>query len=53
MKKYAHKIENMPLQPAQNLQMPHPWDWKGGQMPHSSRGGGGGGGRVQLELTDA
>ena len=21
--------------------MPHPWDWSGGQMPHSSRGGGG------------
>ena len=26
---------------AQNLQMPLPRDWKGGQMPRSSRGGGG------------
>ena len=38
----------------QNLQMPQPWDWQGGQMPRSSRGqGGGGGGWAQLELTDA
>ena len=22
----------------QNLQMPHPWDWQGGQMPRSSPG---------------
>ena len=31
---------------AQILQMPHTWDWQGGQMPHSSlkEGGGGGGG---------
>ena len=28
----------------QNLHMPHPRDWKGGQMPRSSPGGGGGGG---------
>ena len=35
---------------AQNLQMPLPRDWKGGQMPRSSRGGGGG--WAQLELTD-
>ena len=27
---------------AQNLQMPHPQDWKGGQMPRGSPGGGGG-----------
>ena len=26
---------------AQNLQMPHPWDWKGEQMARSSPGGGG------------
>ena len=26
----------------QNLQMPHPRDWQGGQMPRSSPGGGGG-----------
>ena len=25
----------------QSLQMPHPRDWQGGQMPRSSRGGGG------------
>ena len=40
----------------QNLQMPHPQDWKGGQMPRGSPGGGGGGGGggcSQLELTDA
>ena len=36
---------------AQNLQMPHPQDWKGGQMPRGSPGGGGG--CSQLELTDA
>ena len=30
---------------AQNLQMPHPWDWKGGQMPRSSPGGEGEAGR--------
>ena len=29
---------------AQNLQMPHPRDWQGGQMHRSSRGGWGGGG---------
>ena len=29
---------------AQNLQMPHPSDWQGGQMPCSSPAGGGGGG---------
>ena len=41
---------------AQNLQMPHPRDWQGMQMPCSSPGRGGGGGKggwVQLELTDA
>ena len=27
----------------QNLQMPHPRDWQGGQMPPLARGGGGGG----------
>ena len=26
----------------QNLQIPHPWDWQGGQMPRSSPGEGGG-----------
>ena len=26
---------------AQNLQIPLPWDWQGGQMPRSSRGEGG------------
>jgi len=36
---------------AQNLQMPHPRDWLGEQMPRSSPGGGGGG--AQQELTDA
>ena len=42
----------MPGPPAvQNLDMPHPRDWKGGQMPRSSPGGGGG--WAQLELTDA
>ena len=35
----------------QNLQMPHPRDWQGGQMPRSSPGGGGG--WAQGELTDA
>ena len=30
---------------AQDLQMPHPRDWQGGQMPRSSPGGGGGAGR--------
>ena len=34
----------------QNLQMPHPQDWQGGQMPRSSPGGGG---WAQVELTDA
>ena len=38
---------------AQNVQMPHPRVWKGGQMPRSSPGGGGGGGWAQLESTDA
>ena len=44
---------------AEILQMPHPRDWNGGQMPRSSLGvvwgfgRGGGGGWVQLELTDA
>ena len=33
----------------QNLEMPHPRDWQGGQMPRSSPGGGG----AQVELTDA
>ena len=33
----------------QNLQMPHPRDWQGGQMPRSSPGGG----WAQVELTDA
>ena len=28
---------------AQILQMPHTWDWQGGQMPHSSLKEGGGG----------
>ena len=32
-----------PLGSAQNLQMSHPQDWQGGQMPQSSRGEGGGG----------
>ena len=36
----------------QHLQMPHPRDWQGGQMPRSCPGGGGGG-WVQVELTDA
>ena len=36
----------------QNLQMPHPRDWHGGQMPRSGRGEGGGG-WAQVELTDA
>ena len=35
---------------AQNLQMPLPRDWKGGQMPRSSPGEEG---WAQLELTDA
>ena len=34
---------------AQNLLMPHPRDWQGGQMPRSSPGGS----WAQLELTDA
>ena len=38
-------------QAAQNLQIPHPRDWKGGQMPRGSPGGKGG--WAQLELTDA
>ena len=33
--------------------MPHPQDWKGGQMPCSSGGEGGGVRGAQLELTDA
>ena len=37
---------------AQNLQMPHPRDWKGEQMPRIG-GGGGGGEWAQLELNDA
>ena len=32
-----------------NLQMPHPRDWRGGQMPRSSRGGRG---WAQVELID-
>ena len=35
----------------QKLQMPHPRDWQGGEMPRSSPGGGGG--WAQVELTDA
>ena len=35
---------------AQNLQMPHPRDFQGGQMPCTSLGEGG---WAQLELTDA
>ena len=35
----------------QNLQMPHPQDWQGGQMPRSSPGGGEG--YAQAELTGA
>ena len=35
----------------QNLQMPHPRDWQGGQMPRSNPGGGGVG-WAQVELTD-
>ena len=35
----------------QNLQMLHPRDWQGGQMPRSSPGGGGD--WAQVELTDA
>ena len=39
---------------AQNLQMPHPRDWKGGQMPRSSPGGGEGGERVAaVTVNDA
>ena len=46
---------------AEILQMPHPRDWNGGQMPRSNLGvvwgfgrrGGGGGNWAQLELTDA
>ena len=37
------------LRAVQNLQMPHPWDLKGGQMPRSSPGGV----WAQEELTDA
>ena len=33
----------------QNLQMPHPRDWQGGQMARSSPEGG----WAQVELTDA
>jgi len=40
-----------PPRAVQNLQMPHPRDWQGGQMPRSSLGGGEGG-WAQLELTD-
>ena len=36
----------------QHLQMPHPRDWQGGQMPRSCPGGRGGG-WAQVELTDA
>ena len=36
----------------QDLQMPHPRDWQGGQMPRSCPGGWGGG-WAQVELTDA
>ena len=35
-----------------NLQMPHPRDGQGGQMPRSSLESGGGG-WAQVELTDA
>ena len=38
------------LRAVKNLQMPHHWDWQGGQMPLSSAGVGG---WAQLELTDA
>ena len=34
----------------QHLQMPHPRDWQGGQMPRSCRGGGS---WAQVEVTDA
>ena len=36
----------------QHLQMPHPRDWQGGQMPRSCPGEGGWG-WAQVELTDA
>ena len=36
----------------QDLQMPHPRDWQGRQMPPSGAETGGGGGWAQLELTD-
>ena len=38
---------------AQNLQMPHPRDWKGGQMPRSSPGGEGGERVAAVTVNDA
>ena len=35
----------------QNLQMPHPWDWQGGQMPRSSPGGELGAGGIDWCIT--
>ena len=65
MKKYAHKIENMPLQPPvlsgvgkcpapgqhKICKCPTPGTEKAGKCPTVA--GGGGGGWVQLELTNA
>ena len=39
------------LRAVQNLQMRHPREWQGVQMPRSSPGGGGA--WAQVELTDA
>ena len=40
------------LRAAQNLQMPHPRDCQGGQMPRSSPGGGGGRGALGAAQID-
>ena len=37
----------------QYLQMPHPGDWQGGQMPAVARGEGGGLGTDGIDWTDA
>ena len=50
----ASRLANARPRAVQNLQMPHPRDWHGGQMPRSGPGGtGGGGGWAQVELIDA
>ena len=48
----APGLANARRRAVQNLQMPHPRDWQGEQMPRTSRGWGGGV-WAQLELTDA